>query len=363
MHRLKQWWKTRSDFRRNHQEELDTLEVFWSQSFRNNLRLRRERNPSYGMNGLSDDQIFNLCNTDLAHTLTFREKKEENRKNLTSQVCGLIDYVASTKGINPYPDPIFKSSQKTLTEALREKDDQLVQEYYRKKMIDRDVEAYQPGEPILHPDGFSLQIRKSRVDHPESGYGVWVEGSIIPGTVIAIYPGVVYLLNKITKEVVLDNDYMINRYDDCIVDGRHWERRVHSNLQELSHLSYAKGDDPQYGQIYNKYRNFFAIGNYINHPPKDKEPNVMSHALDFLIDLDDKYKHYIPNYYAHQPGLLDIPSECYMKSVVIVAKRQIHDEELFLNYRFNPKNPYPDWYHQPNEEEARRRWSRRSLLF
>jgi hypothetical protein len=67
-----------------------------------------------------------------------------------------------------------------------------------------------------------------------------------------------------------------------------------------------------------------------------------------------------------------------MKSVVIVAKKQIQDEELFLNYRcvlsiitfspvlnvrFNPKNPYPDWYHQPNEEEARRRWSRRSLLF
>lgn len=75
-------------------------------------------------------------------------------------------------------------------------------------------------------------------------------------------------------------------------------------------------------------------------------------------------------------GLFDIPSECFMKSVVIVAKKHIQDEELFLNYRyssnsgyfnltfrFNPKNPYPDWFHQPNEEEAKRRWSRRSLLF
>lgn len=76
------------------------------------------------------------------------------------------------------------------------------------KMIDRDIESYTPGEVISHPDGFTLQIRvcwlldsrlvnlqKSRVDHPESGYGVWVEGRIIPGTVIALYPGVVYLLN------------------------------------------------------------------------------------------------------------------------------------------------------------------------
>jgi hypothetical protein len=79
----------------------------------------------------------------------------------------------------------------------------------------------------------------------------------------------------------------------------------------------------------------------------------------------------------HFLGLFDVPSECFMKSVVIVAKKHIQDEELFLNYRyvskfyfdsvltfrFNPNNPYPDWYHQPNEEEARRRWSRRSLLF
>lgn len=49
----------------------------------------------------------------------------------------------------------------------------------------------------------------------------------------------------------------------------------------------------------------------------------------------------------------------------IVPKLQVISPwlPLVLTCRFNPKNPYPDWYHQPNEEEARRRWSRRSLLF
>jgi hypothetical protein len=40
---------------------------------------------------------------------------------------------------------------------------------------------------------------------------------------------------------VLDNDYLINRYDDCVVDGRHWEKKVHLALQENNHISYAIG--------------------------------------------------------------------------------------------------------------------------
>jgi hypothetical protein len=73
--------------------------------------------------------------------------------------------------VNPFPNPVFKDTLKNLSEILRycsfhhsvlnirEKDDLLVQEYFQKKMIDRDVEAYNPGEQFSHPDGFSLQIR------------------------------------------------------------------------------------------------------------------------------------------------------------------------------------------------------------
>jgi hypothetical protein len=60
MKRLRNWWTHRSDFRRNRQEELDTLEVYWSQSFRNNFRLRKARNPNYGDAGLTDEQIYSM---------------------------------------------------------------------------------------------------------------------------------------------------------------------------------------------------------------------------------------------------------------------------------------------------------------
>jgi len=45
-----------------------------------------------------------------------------------------------------------------------------------------------------------------------------------------------------------------------------------------------------------------------------------------------------------------------MRGVACIARVPLKDQELYLNYRFNPKNKYPDWYHQPDEEEAKQRW-------
>ena len=32
------------------------------------------------------------------------------------------------------------------------------------------------------------------------------------------------------------------------------------------------------------------------------------------------------------------------------------EEELYLNYRLNPRNPYPEWYTPCDKEEDARRW-------
>lgn len=69
---------------------------------------------------------------------------------------------------------------------------------------------------------------------------------------------------------------------------------------------------------------------------------------------------YIPNVYFKKPGLVWSRLNCLMPAAVCVAKRTIIDEELFLNYRYNPSNAYPDWYAQPSEEEAVRRWGKMS---
>lgn len=126
-----------------------------------------------------------------------------------------------------------------------------------------------------------------------------------------------------------------------------------------------------------KYRNPFAVGQYINHPPKGNLPNVMSFTYDFPIDVyglplplsvfsspprPEEYKAFIPNTYGvPESPYLSLP-EVYMRSLLLITKRRIEDEELFLNYRYNPNNPYPSWYTPVPDTEAKRRWAPRSWL-
>jgi hypothetical protein len=329
---------------------------------------RREFKKDYGVSGLTKEQRDNLCNVELSRQLSYIDKKRFVRSHLLEQVGRLLNHVEDSGGISPFPIPIFKDEvvKKDLEQLRLEHKQQLLDEYFQKKTNDFNVSVFSPGVAFAHPDGFSLQIRKSNVEHPESGYGLWVSGQILPGTLIAFYPGSVYLIHKLTKNVIVDNDYMINRYDDVVIDGKNWALRAYNSLKQIQQFAMARGEDESslldFGAL--KFRNQFGVGNYINHPPKDVLPNVAICGIDFYNDdLKNSHKHLLPNFFAQQHGFFDFPQEdLFMKSIVIVAKRSIVDEELFLNYRFNPRFSYPDWYYQPNEEEARRRWSRRTIL-
>jgi hypothetical protein len=74
---------------------------------------------------------------------------------------------------------------------------------------------------------------------------------------------------------------------------------------------------------------------------------------------------WIPNKYQSDPGMLYSLSlgRVFMRGMVLVTTEHVQDEELLMNYRYNPMHPYPAWYHQPDEEEARRRWSKPRLRF
>jgi len=73
--------------------------------------------------------------------------------------------------------------------------------------------------------------------------------------------------------------------------------------------------------------------------------------------LPEEHLAYIPNK-RFEKSWLYWNDHIVMPTVLIMAIQHIEDEELFLNYRFNPNNPYPSWYVQPDEEEAKRRWAK-----
>jgi hypothetical protein len=82
----------------------------------------------------------------------------------------MFSHVIKIGGKVPYPKPIYHKS-----EYNPEKDEDVL--FLEKKMNTQTVEQFNPGEDLEHPEGFSLIVRKSNIDHPESGYGVFVNGS------------------------------------------------------------------------------------------------------------------------------------------------------------------------------------------
>lgn len=277
--------------------------------------------------------------------------REDNINVLDYQLHEMFQLVKRKGGMNPYPRPVYHANEKRPT--ANETD-----AYLNERVPVSDIELFNPGDMLPHPDGFELQVRKSLIDHPESGYGVFVKGSILPGTVVALYPGTIYFSNNITQDVIDGNDYMISRYDDVIIDGRSWDRKQEiatKRAKQFEHINIKTHD-------LSRFRNPYGIGNYVNHPAPGVQPNLMAYSYDFPDEFPDDLKPYVPNEYHTPPkGFFRRPG-VHMHALLLISRRKIENEELLLNYRYNPANPYPDWYAQPDLEEAQRRWGSVKVL-
>jgi len=221
--------------------------------------------------------------------------------------------------------------------------------------------------PIEHPHNFVLKVKRSSIDHPESGYGVFVEGEVVPGTLVCIYPGrLLYPKDWDRDPTMLEDDitYMIARYDSVIIDGRRWELEAIKQLDKAAKLEKAGLEvDPE---TLKKFKNPFGIGQYVNHPPKGSKPNVMPFTYTFTDSFEEDWKSYVP-YLNSEHRKTDIfyeneSANVYAKGLMLVATEVIKDEELFLNYRFHPDHIAPAWYHPIDNKEAARRWGGTSWI-
>ena len=232
--------------------------------------------------------------------------------------------------------------------------------------------------------GFCLTVKHSSVSSIQSKTrsniidGVYINGTAMAGAVVGFFPGVTYLRDRVHAgdfnsrmiERGGKSDYVYMRPDRSLIDG---SQRV--------------------GKL-----NPFALGHLIRHPSQKLEgelakliahPNVMTFTFDFPLkdgqeeiglthngeiihqgDVDDsasnmfdffpkELRPYIPNAYATTPGMLAPQSskENFAQGAVIVALRDLKDgEELFCDYRLNPKIVLPEWYCSVNEETNEKFW-------
>ena len=265
----------------------------------------------------------------------------------------------------------------------------------------------QMRELLLERVGFYPDVAPSSV--PDAGQGVFVRGCAPPGSVVCIYPGTVYMPEMLrTGEEVealfyrgrfaaLDvagggggggggggsgggdgdgtsgasraskgplNTTVMGRFDRTIIDG-----------------SAALDGTGQWHESELGVPNAFARGHRVNHPPKGVRPNVMAFAYDLPADLDEwpgeesdasdrllkqrggqKFPHqlakWLPNTFARPPSLITTDPTLFQQSIVFVATEELGEgDELFLNYRLNPKLEKPPWYTSVDPEEDERRWS------
>ncbi|XP_051146267.1 uncharacterized protein LOC127261882 isoform X2 [Andrographis paniculata] len=248
--------------------------------------------------------------------------------------------------------------------------------------------------------GYTLEIKPSQIQHEDAGKGLYLDGEANVGAVIAIYPGVTYSPAYYQyipgyPRVDLQNPYLITRYDGTIINAKPWgyggearemwdgsgvrESRLNSEGEQIGSDRLWKMlskplDDKQVrrrGELL-ELRNPLAFAHFANHPGIDMAPNVMVCSYDFPLTEKDM-RSYIPNisFGSEEVGMkkfgsfwfkswrssnaaMDVP---HLKSLVLVATRNICNEEVLLNYRLSNLKRRPSWYIPVDEEEDRRRWS------
>ena len=86
-------------------------------------------------------------------------------------------------------------------------------------------------------------------------------------------------------------------------------------------------------------------GAYANHPPAHVVPNAMFY--DVCCDSRDLPAASVSalaraTWYAVAP--LSFDGQRYVRTAFLVALRDIEDEEIFIDYKFDPDAPTPLWY-------------------
>jgi hypothetical protein len=181
--------------------------------------------------------------------------------------------------------------------------------------------------------GYSVLSLRSSI--PNAGRGLFIDGSVMAGAIVAFQPGDVWPKEHIltaapeVMEHFADDDEECQislRFDDYVVDARQSPVVVLCRDGSL---------------------NPWALGNMANHPNPTMIPNCQSVMLNYTAKT--KLEHlvrYIPNSYAKLPTwqstFFDL-EEVVMHGLCLVSRRDVHNQELLYDYRLQSEIT-PDWY-------------------
>eukprot|EP01084_Bolivina_argentea_P281707 482049_1 len=195
--------------------------------------------------------------------------------------------------------------------------------------------------------GYAMRVKPSSIE--DAGWGLWVDGIAPTGSVVGIFPGVVYAPKfvrdaKYQKELFPDPNFqLVMRCDNYVVD-----------CKESAKCPWHP----------------WGIAQYSNHPIQGTGPNALQVAYDIPAASDADWwaskneifplelRRHVPYKYRKTPGFLDgkFDKKVLVEGVLLVAMRDLENEEVFVNYRFPKTTWHPDWYHPVDKQEDDDRW-------
>ena len=138
-----------------------------------------------------------------------------------------------------------------------------------------------------------------------------------------------------------DNGYIMFRKDGIFIDGRE-DGPSAMTKQAASMRDMAKKKDvPATVAALVRPTAQWAVGHLVNHPPKGILPNVETTPVDLVPDSLPEVLHALGsiNFNFRVP----CDGDYLLRTVVIVAKRDVEDEEIWLDYKLESDSP-PAWY-------------------
>lgn len=244
--------------------------------------------------------------------------------------------------------------------------------------------------------GFVPVVAES--DIPNAGLGLHIQGRAVAGSLLGLYPGTCYLPSDLSNlpgypRITDNNDYLLWRYDGIVIDGKDAvaEESLMENImaeEESSEDCSVEGSSNSSEPSGHCILHPFSCAHRINHPPSGAYPNCLQFLLDLPITGSMKeLRSFVPNQLFGPVGKSrslferlqntgmrqrvasvsafanNSTSPSIVPTIAVVATRDLRDEEVLMNYRFNPNGPdVPAWYHDCDPESSARRWTKTGIF-
>ncbi|VDI43745.1 Hypothetical predicted protein, partial [Mytilus galloprovincialis] len=177
---------------------------------------------------------------------------------------------------------------------------------------------------------FEIDMKPSVL--PTGGIGVFVtHGSVEPGTVVSMYPGLIYSPHEPKLFQSLLNPFIFRCIDGMLVDGND------KNLSKFMYRSCCQRDriGPYLISDMSWLTPFpvnpLAVGQYVNNQSTEHQANVAYQEFDIPADFPFHLRKFIPNnFYSSSYENEEIRQT---RVIVLVSLRNIKEgEELFSSY-------------------------------